>query len=80
MNTTTQLPKLSHLAESILDDKWILCSPAEAIANAVHEYIDHLMGEYALPFTYNDVEVTTDEFTDAIGELVAYFMVRGDDA
>lgn len=61
---------LSDLATAILDDKWILCSPEEAIYNAIAEFTET---DRQYPYTYNDKEVTATEFFGAITELVRYF-------
>lgn len=65
--------RLSDLAEAILEDKWILCTPAECLSAAIGEYLDH--AERGRPYLFGDPEhpVAPLDFIRAIGELVEHF-------
>ncbi len=73
--TTHNHPELSPLAQAILDDKWIMTTPEWAIGYAIDDFVymtispDH-------KYTYYDKEVTCNEFTDALSEIVRYVTAK----
>lgn len=73
--TKTTEQRLSDLAEAILEDKWILCTPAECLTYAIDEYLSR--GDDN-PYTItssdgDDQPVDPRAFIAAIGELLVWF-------
>jgi hypothetical protein len=68
---TTQL---SDLAEAIIEDKWILCSPEDAVRFAIIEYIDYF--EENRPYLFADNPVDGMTFLAAINEIINHFTER----
>ena len=74
MKTHTH-PELSSLAQAILDDKWIMTTPEMAIGYAIDEFI-YMTVSSDYEYTYDDKEVTSDEFSSALTEIVRYVTAK----
>lgn len=66
--------RISDLADALIEHAWILCSPADAVANLAVEY-NHVTSQ-GEPFMWGDDEVTPTEFISALAEIVEYFRER----
>ena len=67
--TTHDHPELSPLAQAILDDKWIMTTPEWAIGYAIDEFV-YMTVSSNYKYTHDDREVTCDEFSAALTEIV----------
>ena len=71
----TTTPKLSDLADSIIEGYWILCEPAEVVARAVYEFSE--FRRLGRPFLYgDDQEATADDMIKALEEIINYYKGR----
>lgn len=66
--------RISELADALIEHAWILCSPADAVANMVFEYNHNLTN--GQPFMWGDDEVTPAQFISALAEVIRYFQER----
>ena len=67
---------MSELAEAILEDSWILCTPQEAVANAIERYLEAV--SEGRPYTYDDDRhIEAVEFLKCIAEIIDHFRSRG---
>lgn len=65
---------ISPLAEAIIEDKWILCKPEQAIANAIHEYLAYTAD--GKPYLFEDEPVDPLTFIRAVNDAIGYFIER----
>ena len=68
---TTRI-KISDLADAMIEQYWLLCSPQQAVANALGDYAQ--MMEAKTPFSYNDEIVTPEMFITALNEMMLWFL------
>ena len=73
---TTRI-KISDLADAMIENYWLLCSPQQAIANALGDYAQ--MMEAKTLFWYNDEIVTPEMFITALSEMVVWFLENHSD-
>lgn len=70
----TQPTKLSDLADAMIENYWLLCSPQQAVANALGEYVRTM--ECDTPYLYGDDTITPEQFLKALNEMVGWFMTN----
>lgn len=74
MTTRTEI---SELANAMIDNYWVLCSPTQAVANALAEYT-HLMN-LNIPFLYGEDVISQEAFLNALNEMMAWFLANAAD-
>lgn len=72
METNTNYT-IEELTDALIEDKWILCSPGEAIQFAIGEYLDY--AEKGIAYTYNDTVVPVSDFLRAIAGMAEHFVI-----
>jgi hypothetical protein len=68
---------MSPLAEAILEDQWILCTPLEAIQYAIDSHIDSILENgHSIYRDQNENPIDHATFVAALSEIVSFFVFQ----